>query len=142
MSPWTVARQAPLSMDSPGKNIGVGCHFLLQRIFLTQGLNSDLLHCRQILYWLSYDGSPSTYCLNLSVCFSKTIMSQWKTSLINVNIHWYFFKGEINLNNLSNIHTTEIVKNLLSWPQGFYSSKLCTWSIMRTLGKCLGELQG
>ena len=28
----------------PGKNIGVGCHFLLQRIFLTQGLNPSLLH--------------------------------------------------------------------------------------------------
>ena len=28
--PWTVARQAPLSMDSLGKNTGVGCHFLLQ----------------------------------------------------------------------------------------------------------------
>ena len=26
---WTVARQAPLSMDSTGKNIGVGCHALL-----------------------------------------------------------------------------------------------------------------
>ena len=25
--------------DSPGKNTGVGCHFLLQGIFLTQGLN-------------------------------------------------------------------------------------------------------
>ena len=35
-TPWTVARQAPLSMDSPGKNTGVGCHFLLQGIFLTQ----------------------------------------------------------------------------------------------------------
>ena len=30
MTPWTVARQAPLSMDFPGKNTGVGCHFLLQ----------------------------------------------------------------------------------------------------------------
>ena len=29
-TPWTVAYQAPLSMDSPGKNTGVGCHFLLQ----------------------------------------------------------------------------------------------------------------
>ena len=27
---WTVTHQAPLSMDSPGKDIGVGCHFLLQ----------------------------------------------------------------------------------------------------------------
>ena len=36
---WTVARQAPLPMDSPGKNTGVGCHALLQGIFPTQGLN-------------------------------------------------------------------------------------------------------
>ena len=27
---WTVTLQAPLSMDSPGKNTGVGCHGLLQ----------------------------------------------------------------------------------------------------------------
>ena len=42
---------------SPGaKNTGVGCHFLLQGIFLTQGSNLGLLHCRQILYQLSYKG--------------------------------------------------------------------------------------
>ena len=40
--------------DSPGKNIGVGCHALLQGIFLTQGLNPGLLHCRKILYHLSH----------------------------------------------------------------------------------------
>ena len=40
--------------DSPGKNTGVGCHSLLQEIFLTQGSNPGLLHCRQILYCLSY----------------------------------------------------------------------------------------
>ena len=43
-TPWTAARQAPLSMDFPGKNTGVGCHFLLQGIFLTQGLNPRPLH--------------------------------------------------------------------------------------------------
>ena len=37
-------------LDSPGKNTGMGCHALLQGIFLTQGLNPHLLHCRQILY--------------------------------------------------------------------------------------------
>ena len=39
--------------DSPGKNTGVGCHALLQEIFLTQGWNLcllPLLHCRRILY--------------------------------------------------------------------------------------------
>ena len=34
--------------DSPGKNTGVGCHFLLQGIFLTQGSNLHLLH---LLHW-------------------------------------------------------------------------------------------
>ena len=45
--------------DFPGKNTGVGCHFLLQRIFPTQGLNPGLLHSRQMLYYLSHPGSPS-----------------------------------------------------------------------------------
>ena len=48
-NPWTVARQAPL-WDSPGKIAGGSSHFFLQGIFLTQGLNPDLPHCRQILY--------------------------------------------------------------------------------------------
>ena len=34
--------------DSPGKNTGVGCHSLLQGIFLTQGSNLGLPHCRKI----------------------------------------------------------------------------------------------
>ena len=59
--PWTIACQAPLSLDFPGKNTGVGCHSLLQGIFPTQGLNSGLLHCRQILYHLSHQGSPLGY---------------------------------------------------------------------------------
>jgi len=44
--------------DSPGKNTGVGCHFLLQGMFPTQGSNPGLLHCRQSLYCLSHQGSP------------------------------------------------------------------------------------
>ena len=35
------------------------CHFLLQGIFLTQGLNLGLRHCRQTLYPLSHQGSSS-----------------------------------------------------------------------------------
>ena len=41
-------------VNSPGKNTGVGSHFLLQGIFLTQESNPGLLHCRQILYHLSH----------------------------------------------------------------------------------------
>ena len=47
--------------DFPGKNTGVGCHFLLQGIFLTQGLNLGLLHCGQILCCLSHQGSRSSW---------------------------------------------------------------------------------
>ena len=49
-TPWTVAHQAPVCMAFSSKNTGVGCHALLQGIFLTQGLNLGLLHCRWILY--------------------------------------------------------------------------------------------
>ena len=45
--------------DSPGKDTGVGSLSLLQVIFLTQELNLGLLHCRQILYCLSHQGSPT-----------------------------------------------------------------------------------
>ena len=46
---WQPTR-LPHPWDSPGKNTGVGCHFLLHGIFLTQGWNLHLLHSRQILY--------------------------------------------------------------------------------------------
>ena len=43
---------------SPGQNTGVGSRFPLQGIFLTQGSNPGLPHCRQILYQLRHHGSP------------------------------------------------------------------------------------
>ena len=56
--PMDCSLQAPLSMRFPGKNTGVGCHSLFQGIIPIQGLNLDLLHCRQICYQLSHQGSP------------------------------------------------------------------------------------
>ena len=50
---WTVAHQALLSVDFPGKDSGVESHSLLLGIFLTQEWNLVLLHCKQILYYLS-----------------------------------------------------------------------------------------
>ena len=47
--------------NSPVKNTGVGCDFLLQGIFLTWGLNLHLLHCRQILYpWVTGEANIIT----------------------------------------------------------------------------------
>ena len=47
----------PYVWDFPGKSTGMGCHFLLQWIFPTRGLNPGLLHCRQTLNHLSHQGS-------------------------------------------------------------------------------------
>ena len=70
-TPWTVARQAPLSMGFPRQQHWSGCHFLLQGIFLTQRLNVHLL-C--FLHWqvdslpLSHVGSliHSLMAINMS----------------------------------------------------------------------------
>ena len=50
--------------DSPGRNIGVGCHALLQGIVPTQGWKPGLLHCRQIVYHLSHQRIPGNKSVN------------------------------------------------------------------------------
>ena len=57
--PWTVAYQAPPSMEFSRQEYWSGRHFLLQGIFPTQGSNPGLPHCRQMVYCLSHQRSPS-----------------------------------------------------------------------------------
>ena len=45
----------------------MGCHFLLQGIFSIRGLNPGLPHCRQTLYHLSYQGSPTPWSSTLQI---------------------------------------------------------------------------
>ena len=56
-SPTLQADSLPAEPQGKPKNTGVGSLSILQPIFLTQELNQRLLHCRQILYQLSYEGS-------------------------------------------------------------------------------------
>ena len=70
MSPALQADSLPAEPQGKPKNIGVGSLSLLQRIFLTQESNQGLLHCRQILYQLSYQGS-------------------WKSGLGQMKVSWY-----------------------------------------------------
>ena len=58
MAPWTIARLASLSMGFSKPEYWSGLPCPSPGIFLTQGSNSGLLHCRQILYHLSHRGSP------------------------------------------------------------------------------------
>ena len=73
-SPWTVAHQAPLSIEFPSKNTGVGCHFLLQGIFPTQGSNPSFLH---LFHWKA-DSLPLRH--------KVTLYSLWLTSNLR---GWY-----------------------------------------------------
>ena len=59
-TPWTAAHQAPPPIGFSRQEYWSGCHFLLQRIFLTQGSNLGLPHCRQTLYRLSHEGKSCT----------------------------------------------------------------------------------
>ena len=57
--PTLQADSFPAEPPGKPKNTGVSSHSFLQRIFPTQELNLGLLHCRWILYQLSYQGSPT-----------------------------------------------------------------------------------
>ena len=57
-SPAVQVDSSPAEPQEKLKNTGVGSLSLLQEIFLTQELNQGLLHCRQILYKLSYQRGP------------------------------------------------------------------------------------
>ena len=59
VSPWTVPYQSPLSMGFSRQEYWSGLHFLLQRIFLTQGLNPRLLHWQAESLPLAPPGKPS-----------------------------------------------------------------------------------
>ena len=100
--------------DYPGKNTRVGCHALLQGIFLTQGLNPGLLHCRSILYCLSHQGSPrilewvahpfsrgSSWPRNWTgvSCISGRFFTSWATREVQC-IHYYvYFEFTLGIRN-------------------------------------------
>ena len=71
---------------------GVDCHFLLQRIFLTQGSNPALLHCRLFIIWatrllhLVFSRIPSKFCwptISLSIMSEKYAVCAKSLSLSN-----------------------------------------------------------
>ena len=85
----TVAHQAPLSMRLSWQDAGVGCHFLLQGIFPTQGPSPRL---QWLLHWqadalpLSHLGSPWPYLANVDVWFHHTHASRDQCAQIPVCI--------------------------------------------------------
>ena len=72
--------------NSPGKNTEVGCHSLLQGILLTQGLNTSVLHCRQILYHLSHQVCDVRYVTHKV----KALFLKWYNIIYFCLSNWSF----------------------------------------------------
>ena len=77
LSPW----------NFPGKSTGVGCHFLLQEIFQTQGSNPGLPHCREMLYHLSPQGGRQVHKLMLKLGFLAYAKPRLFMIII-INFYW------------------------------------------------------
>ena len=74
---------------SPQDPLSMSCHFLLQGIFLAQGSNLGLLHCRLILYHLSHQESQNIR----SNHFKKLLIPKAHMSLKYLlrKIEWEFY---------------------------------------------------
>ena len=81
--------------DFLGKSTGVGCHFLLQGFFPTQGSNPGLPHCRQMLYRLSHQGSPdySVSSPKSGLCLGTAIYDPGWDFGVSKGLIGYIFKG-------------------------------------------------
>ena len=69
----TLCDPVDYTCNSSGQNTGVGSFSLHQGIFLTQESSQGLLHCRQILYQLSYQGSPEVFVCLLVILSCMTL---------------------------------------------------------------------
>ena len=69
--------------DSLDKNTQGGCNVLLQGIFLTQGSNPSLPHCRWIIYCLSPGKPMNTGIGNLSLLQGIFLTQEWNRGLLH-----------------------------------------------------------
>ena len=113
----------------PGKVTGVGYHFLLQGIFPTRGSNPIPLHCRQILYRLSYKGSPSEkspnkHCLSIYYKYLDQMWVFWQFSLYPI-----FFWFPLPQEKMQNTHMVAWMICFFPWWE--LSFKSCSLSCFK-----------
>ena len=99
-TPWTVACQAPLSIRCSRQEYWSGLPFPSPGIFLTQGSNPGLLHYRQTLYQLSYEGEEEklkfyitscSFCLCNSACSLQNLdhigLRKWGLTILGIGVY-------------------------------------------------------
>ena len=108
-NPEIEPRSPTLQVDSlptepPGKpkNTGVGSLSLLQQILPTQGLNRGLLHCKRILYQVSYQGNPNVS--SMSVHLRQQDAHSSTQFSCSVKTYYYFLEQPV----YSFIHQEEV----------------------------------
>ena len=88
-----LAHQAPLSMEFR-KEYWSGLPFSSLWDLPTQGSNPSLLHCRQILYYLSHQGSPYIYIYKYThththvYTYNRILLSHKKKELLPSATFW------------------------------------------------------
>ena len=102
-----------LAAEPQGKseNIGVGSLSLLQEIFPTKELNWGLLHCRQILYQLSYQGSTTSIKATINTMPNKIYQSFFIGIFLN---NFFFLVINILCNKYSNLLSIYFAPDTLS----------------------------
>ena len=92
-----------LPCEPPGKpkNTGVGSLSLPQGIFLTQELNRGLLHCSQILYQPSYQGSPTNKLTSIKEKKKKKVI------LLSLDFIKLLFEPHIQTSHYSHTHSPD-----------------------------------
>ena len=116
------------SVNSPGKNTGVG----LQGIFLTQGLNLGLLHCRQILHHLSHQMKRNIWLskLHVKVGYSEFQLDTQNSILHNRFTEFYCYLyswGYWRLSHLCSKHSEQGCLSVLPSQLVFNDVPLVAW---------------
>ena len=112
---WTMAHQAPLSWDSPGKNTGMGCHSLLQGILPIQGSNLCLLHWQAGSLPVASPGKPQMGAMYLGWSDGRRMSSLRNSSSITKYLHLLHSDNQLSAQEMC----TWMKRNLaVHWEEG------------------------
>ena len=125
-SPELQADAIPVEPHRKPKNTGVGSLSLLRGIFPTQESNRGLLHCRRILYQLSYQGSPHICLLR---CYQKR--QYYKDRNFD-----FFQKGSFHERcKAFSVFAVELIKTLLKYLLLTFSFRGAWWASVHRITK-------